>query len=210
MKSLRQTAATRPGDSRTRVPVEEVAARGRVSVATIRYRVAHREMSGLDRAGLFDLTRALRELARKPRQRGGRKAGPITPSPVPVRPGRDAATRFRSARAGQEELRLAKLQGRVERVATFAPRTFHLIRGDRDRLLAWVSRTAPLIAAEVRVDEGNLWRAIERAVCAFLSDLATLAVDTGDEDEKAPTPGCGRTRRVMLKSCGEVPPVLRT
>ena len=92
MKSLRQTAATRPGDSRTRVPVEEVAARGRVSVATIRYRVAHREMSGLDRAGLFDLTRALRELARKPRQRGGRKAGPITPSPVPVRPGRDAAT----------------------------------------------------------------------------------------------------------------------
>src|SRR5439155_23202037 len=52
----------------------------------------------------------------------------------------------------------------------------------------YAPRTAPLIAAEVRVDEGNLWRAIQRAVCAFLSDLAALEVRSG-EDEEAPTPG---------------------
>ena len=39
------------------------------------------------------------------------------------------------------------------------------------------------------MDEGNLWRAIQRAVSAFLSDLAALEVRSGDEDEEAPTPG---------------------
>src|SRR5439155_24218908 len=162
----------------------------------IEYRVGRKQLSPPGTDGRFDRARALAELAAKPKQKGGRKRGmKITPKTAetgaresaPVL--RDPATRFRLARAGQEEIKLAKMRGTVERVATVAPRTFHLIRGDRDRLLAWVSRTAPLIAAEIRVDEGTLWRAIQRAVSALLSDVAALAVDTDDEDEEAPTPG---------------------
>jgi len=175
------------------VPIEDVAARGHVSVATIRYRVAHRQMSGPDRAGLFDLARALRELPGKPKQRGGRKAGPITPGPTApttasVDCGQDPATRFRLARAGQEELRLAKMRGLVERVAVVKPRVFHLIRGDRDRLLAWVSRAAPLIAAELRVDEGATWRAIQRAVSTLLDRLAAIKLPVEDPGHAKPRP----------------------
>src|SRR5207245_3996645 len=53
-------------------------------------------------------------------------------------------------------------------------------------LLAWVSRTAPLIAAEVRVDEGATWRAIQRAVPALLERLAAVKMPAADEENPEP------------------------
>lgn len=98
----------------------------------------------------------------------------------------DAAERFRLARARQEEIKLAKMRGTVERVAVVKPRLFHLSRGDRDRLLAWVSRTAPLIAAEVHVDEGATWRGLQRAVSTLLDRLAAIKMPVEDPGHAEP------------------------
>ena len=55
-------------------------------------------------------------------------------------------------------------------------RSFAFFRTARDRMLAWVSREAPIIAARLHVDEGALWRAMMGEMRKLLAELA--AVDT--------------------------------
>jgi len=186
---------TLAGPTLTRVSPAELAALADCTERMLQYRVAHGQLAPPGSDGRFDRARALAELRAKPKQRGGRKRG-VKIAPTVSTSGkhgrtpvlRDPATRFRLARAGQEEIKLAKMRGTVERVAVVKPRVFHLIRGDRDRLLAWVSRVAPLVAAELRVDEGATWRAMMMtALRAFLEALAELHLPLPEAEPETPT-----------------------
>src|SRR5437667_8716655 len=124
LNSLRKVSPASPRVSRA-----ELAALADCTERMIEYRVGRKQLSPPGPDGRFDRARALAELAAKPKQKGGRKRGmKITSKAAEVAAResapilRDPATRFRLARAGQEEIKLAKLHGRVERVATIAPR----------------------------------------------------------------------------------------
>ena len=76
------------------------------------------------------------------------------------------------ARARLEEIKLAKLRGELMDVEEVKRRSFAFCRMVRDRMLAWVSRTAPVIAGRHHLDEGALWRAMMAEMRALLAELA--------------------------------------
>ena len=86
----------------------------------------------------------------------------------------DPATRFRLAKAQQEEIKLKKLQDAALDVAVVERRVFALFHLLRDRMLGWVSQAAPLIAATIQTDEGQLWRAMTAEMRKLLADFATM------------------------------------
>lgn len=161
--------------AKTRVTVTQLASAAGLSENAVRYRVRRGQVAAPDAAGLFDRQRALAELAQKPKQAGGRRRGASpTKLATAARLPRDPAERFRLARARQEELKLKKMQEELVEVAAVQRRVYALFRLVRDRLDGWVSRSAPIVAAATKADEGTTWRAMSSAMKQLESELASL------------------------------------
>src|SRR5262249_31585412 len=157
-----------------------------MSEGALRYRVRRGQLSAPDRDGLFDRRRALAELARRPKQRGGRKRAAIKAVRASTTVADTADHRFRLARARLEEIKLAQLRGELMDVEEAKRRCFAFFRTVRDRILAWPARSAPEIAARLHLDEGALWRAMMGEMRAMLAQVATVdleALATSGEDD---------------------------
>src|SRR5262245_29807949 len=109
-----------------------------MSERAVRYRLAHEQLSPPDRRGLFDRRRALAELAAKPKHRGGRKSTVGTSTMAHAIRLDDAATRYRLAKAQQEEIKLKALRGAMVDLKECQRRAAHIARLWRDRMDAWV------------------------------------------------------------------------
>jgi hypothetical protein len=174
------------------------------SEGVLSYRVKQGQLPPPDADGLYDRDAALRAFQAKPLHYTARRSKPAT---VRARPGRgpsrsrsgapdsehlDPDTRFRVAKAQQEELKLAKMRHESVDLHEAQRRAFRIIRTWRDIEDASVSREAPLIAARLGVDEGTLWRELKQFMSAVQSACADLDVpkalaegiveEEGDED----------------------------
>lgn len=157
-----------------------------MSESAIRYRVRRGQLAGPDRAGLFDRSQALAELARRPKQRGGRKRASIKRATTATSVERIAIERYRLARAKREEIKLRQLRGELIEIDEAKRRSFAFFRTVRDRMLAWPSRSAPVIAARLGVDEGALWRAMMAEMRALLTEVASAHVPSGIDGSQFP------------------------
>ena len=115
----------------------------------------------------------------------------------------DPEMSFRWAKAEQEKIKLAKMQGEVIELALIERRAFGFFRLIRKRMDDWVSRASPAIAAKVQADEGAHWRALTTEMRAFqlelsgldlrralteeISEVAVEDVDVGDDSMPAPS-----------------------
>src|SRR5262245_4688946 len=114
--------------AKTSITLTELAGAAGLTESALRYRVRHHQVTPADRDGLFDRQRALAELARKPKQRGGRKSGATKRPPNTSAAFRDATDRYRRARAQIEELKLAHMRGEVLGAKTVERRLFAFFR----------------------------------------------------------------------------------
>ncbi len=164
MKSLAKTRAT----------LTELAGAAGLSENGVRYRLRRGQMAAPDEHGLFDLKRALSEIARRPRQRGGRRRG-CSKVPGAVPPARrDAVERFRLAKARLEEIKLRRMCGELVEVDAVRERVFRYARLWRDRMDAAVSREAPPMAADLGVAEGKVWLALKGMMARLQKELAEI------------------------------------
>lgn len=192
-----------------------------MSVQNLRWRVQHGKLHppGPDRR--FDLATALEDFKRNPKRNtrpqrpapsvpiAGRAGDPpSTDADAAVRADLDPDTRFRLAKARQEEIKLARLREESLDAALVERRVFALFRLVRGRLDAWVSRAAPALGAALgAVDEGTLWRALKAQVGKLQAELAGLDLgealkqveaedaESEPEDDPPPKPGPGRPKK---------------
>jgi hypothetical protein len=162
------------------------------------------------RDGLYDRDQALRAFRVKPLDRVrrgkrpsvtarlGRETAWPTPTgkdrsrsraPEPEQGLRDPDTRFRLARARQEEIKLRRMQNQVVDLKAAQRRAFHIARMWRDIQDAAVSREAPLMAARLGIDEGVAWRELKgfmrgvQRACDRLDVGKALATGPADDGE---------------------------
>jgi hypothetical protein len=133
----------------TRVTLTELASAAGMTEGAVRYRVRRGQLSAPDREGLFDRRRALDELGRRPKQRGGRKRAPIKAAMKMTAAERDAIDRYKLAKAKIAEINLRKMRGELMDIDDVKRRSFAFFRMVRDRMLAWPARAAPEIAARI-------------------------------------------------------------
>jgi hypothetical protein len=102
---------------------------------------------------------------------------------------RDPDTRFRLARACQEEIQLRKMREETVDRKDVQRRVFAIARMWRDIQNAAVSREAPLIAARFGVEEGAMWRELKgfmrrvQEAFARLDIEKALATDPAEDGE---------------------------
>jgi hypothetical protein len=165
---------------KSRVTLTELAGAAGLTENAVRYRVRRGQMTPPNRHGLFERARALREMERKPKQRGGRRSGSArVASRSTSDAARDATDRYRRAKAQQEELKLALMRGDVIDARTMERRVAAFFRLVRDRIIGFVSRSAATIAAHTavtdgRVDEESLARAMMIEVGKLLRELRSF------------------------------------
>jgi len=105
---------------------------------------------------------------------------------------------FNDARRGRELVKLSrealalrKLRGETVDLKDAQRRAFHFARMWRDRMDAAVSREAPIMAADLGVEEGAMWRRLKRFMTGLQEELATmdvgeaLATDPAEDEEEA-------------------------
>jgi hypothetical protein len=148
-----------------------------MSESAERYRVRRGQLSPPDRHGLFDRRRALVELSRRPKQRGGRKRATVKRAATPTSSDRLLLDRYRLAKAKIEEMKVQQLCGELMDVDDAKRRSFAFFRMVRDRMLAWPARSAPEIAARLQVDERALWCAMMDEMRTLLTDCASAAIE---------------------------------
>lgn len=87
-----------------------------------------------------------------------------------------AASKARKAAADarKAELAVAEMEGRLIDKAGALRAVFQLAQAERDAILAWPVRAAPIMAAELGVDEHALRTALVTSLRAHLSDHATV------------------------------------
>ena len=180
-----------------RLTAVELAALMGVSQSNIDYRVARGHLSAPGTDGKFDVQRALRDFERHPKTKRGRP-GQLRPKPGrgvireretgSVEETYDPDTRFRLAKARQEEIKLKRMLGQTVDLRAAKQRAFRIIRTWRDAEDAAISREAPLIAARLGVDEGTLWRELRQ----FMSTVQTACADL--RCGEGPRAGCDRGR----------------
>jgi hypothetical protein len=103
--------------AKTRVTLTDLACAAGMTESALRYRVRRGQLSAPDRDGLFDRRRALAELARRPKQRGGRKRASIKAVRAPTTIADVADHRFRLVRARLEEI-TARVRDRREETSS--------------------------------------------------------------------------------------------
>ena len=69
-------------------------------------------------------------------------------------------------------LKVMQLRGDLIDRKTAESRTFDIFRGDRDAWMAWPSRVAPLLAADLRVDQRTVYQLLEQYVHKHLAELS--------------------------------------
>jgi hypothetical protein len=74
-------------------------------------------------------------------------------------------------KAQTNKVRLAKLKGELVDRAQAIAHVFRLARAEREAWINWPNRIAPILAAELGVDEHSLFVALDRAVRAHLEEL---------------------------------------
>lgn len=77
----------------------------------------------------------------------------------------------------QRELAVEQTKGKLVDYETARRRFFRIYRLVRDRVQGLVPRAVPALAAEFKLDEGALYRALDREVRSLLTELATLPLE---------------------------------
>jgi hypothetical protein len=176
----------------TRVTLTELAGAAGLSEGAVRYRVRRRQLTPPDGDGLFNRERALAELRRKPKQRGGRQRGGTRRAKPATAGYRLASERYRLARAEQEELKLERLRESVIDASLFRRQVKAIFRAFSERVEAWLSQLGPMVAAEFGGDERRIAQAMEGPARELLAELRAIDVDRAlamDSDASADSPG---------------------
>lgn len=84
-------------------------------------------------------------------------------------------------KAQTNKIKLAKLKGELVDKSKAIEHVFKLARAERDAWLAWPSRVASRLAAELGVDEHKLFVALDAAVRAHLEELGEIQVKLDDD-----------------------------
>jgi hypothetical protein len=181
----------------TRVTLTELAGAAGLTESAIRYRVRRRQLTPPDGDGLFHRERALAELRRKPKQRGGRQRGGTTRrAKAATLASRLASERYRLARAEQEELKLERLRESVVDASLFRRQVKTIFRKFLERVEAWLSQLGPMVATESRGDASRMGKAMNVAAQELLAELRAIDVDRAlamDSDAIADAPGGARS-----------------
>lgn len=80
--------------------------------------------------------------------------------------------RLDAIRAEREQLELDRMRGELIDRRKAEAAIFELARAERDSLLSWTARIAPVIAAEIAADPAALFAALDREARRHLAELA--------------------------------------
>lgn len=89
----------------------------------------------------------------------------------------EAQTRRISALAEKAELETGKLRGELIDRSRVVEAVQELAQAERDAILSWPARAAPLLAAELDVDPHALHAALDASLRAHLTDRAEAALE---------------------------------
>jgi len=79
-------------------------------------------------------------------------------------------------KAQTNKVRLARLKGELVDRAQAIAHVFNLARAEREAWINWPNRIAPILAAELGIDEHTLFVALDAAVRAHLEELGEIKV----------------------------------
>lgn len=102
-----------------------------------------------------------------------RQLGPVTSSEDAPPALAESKARKAAADARRAELAVAEMEGRLIDKAATLRTVQQLAQSERDAILAWPARAAPIIAAELGVDEHALHAALADSLRAHLTARAT-------------------------------------
>jgi hypothetical protein len=89
----------------------------------------------------------------------------------------EAQTRRLSALAEKAELESAKMRGELIDRARVVEAVQELGQAERDAILAWPARAAPILAADLGVDQHALQSALDASLRSHLTERAELATE---------------------------------
>ena len=99
----------------------------------------------------------------------------------------DARAKREWVRLEREALDLAKIRNRLVPIDQVETAAFDRARAEREALQNWPARIAPLLAAELGVDDRKLFNLLEREVRAFLENRSggPLLASVDDDERKS-------------------------
>lgn len=104
-----------------------------------------------------------------------RQLGPVTASDDAPPALAESKARKAAADARKAELAVAEMEGRLIDKAATMRLVQQLAQGERDAILAWPARAAPILAADLGIDEHALHTALTESLRAHLTDRAAAA-----------------------------------
>lgn len=109
----------------------------------------------------------------------GGSADPLPPGLDDLGPAAKARIASAVVKAQRDRLELEKLKGTLTDKNRALIQAFNFTRGIRDTLLSWPAKAAPIMAADLGVDQHKLTVLLENAIREQLNELSNRQLDLG-------------------------------